>query len=214
MPTNICRIIPSLLRSKGPALIPVLDVGATYQELREEIDKAVRQLLESGWYIGGPSVEEFEEQYASYCGASHCVGVGNGLEALALSLQALGIGHGDEVIVPANTYIATWLAVSMVGATPMPVEPDEASHCIDPSGIPEAITDRTRCIMPVHLYGQPCAMDEIMAIARQHGLLVVEDAAQAHGAAIGGRNIGATAMLSHGASIQPRIWARSATPAR
>jgi len=172
-------------------LIPVLDVGATYEELRAEIDEAVRGVLQSGWYIGGPSVERFEDHWASHCGASNCVGVGNGLEALALSLRALGVGAGDEVIVPANTYIATWLAVSMVGATPVPVEPDEASHCIDPARIAAAITGRTRCIMPVHLYGHPCAMDEIMAIARDHGLLVVEDAAQAHGAAIGGTRIGA-----------------------
>jgi dTDP-4-amino-4,6-dideoxygalactose transaminase len=177
-------------------LIPVLDVGATYQELRDEIDQAVRQLLESGWYIGGPSVEHFEEQYARNCGASHCIGVGNGLEAIALSLRALDVAPGDEVIVPANTYIATWLAVSMVGATPVPVEPDKASHCIDPSRISEAITARTRCILPVHLYGHPCAMDEILKIARDHELLVVEDAAQAHGAAIGGTRIG-----SHGDAV-------------
>jgi dTDP-4-amino-4,6-dideoxygalactose transaminase len=177
-------------------LIPVLDVGATYEELREEIDQAVREVLESGWYIGGPSVETFERQYARYCGADHCVGTGNGLEALALSLRALGVGAGDEVIVPANTYIATWLAVSMVGATPVPVEPDGASHCIDPALIPAAITKRTRCVMPVHLYGHPCAMDDIMAVARAHDLLVVEDAAQAHGAAIGGRKIG-----SHGDAV-------------
>ena len=177
-------------------MIPVLDVGATYEELRSDIDRAVREVLESGWYIGGRSVEGFEEQYARYCGAAHCVGTGNGLEALALSLRALGVGPGDEVIVPANTYIATWLAVSMVGATPVPVEPDEATHCIDPGLIPAAITERTRCIMPVHLYGHPCAMDDIMAVARAHDLLVVEDAAQAHGATICGRKIG-----SHGDAV-------------
>lgn len=174
-------------------MIPVLDVGASYTELKDEIDAAIKGILTSGWYIGGPSVEGFEEQFAQYSGASHCVGVGNGLEALALSLRALEIGSGDEVIVPANTYIATWLAVSMVGATPVPVEPYETSHCIDPTRIPAAISPRTRCIMPVHLYGHPCAMDEIMSIARAHDLLVVEDAAQAHGAAVGGRKIG-----SHG----------------
>lgn len=177
-------------------MIPLLDVGATYEELREKIDRSVREVLESGWYIGGPPVERFEEQYARYCGASQCIGVGNGLEALALSLRALGIGPGDEVIVPSNTYIATWLAVSMVGAIPVPVEPDEATHCIDPAGISEAITERTRCIMPVHLYGHPCAMDEIISIARTHGLVVVEDAAQAHGAALGRRKIG-----SHGDAV-------------
>lgn len=177
-------------------MIPVLDVGATYQELRDDIDRAILQVLDSGWYVGGPSVEGFEKEFARYCSASHCVGTGNGLEALALSLRALGIGAGDEVIVPANTYIATWLAVSTVGATPVPVEPNEASHCIDPAKIPGAITPRTRCIMPVHLYGHPCAMDEIMAVARAHDLLIVEDAAQAHGAAISGRKIG-----SHGDAV-------------
>ena len=171
-------------------MIPLLDVGATYTEIREEIDRAVAGILSSGWYIGGSAVEQFESDFAHYCGTKHCVGTGNGLEALALSLRALGVGAGDEVIVPANTYIATWLAVSMVGATPVPVEPDPLTHCIDPQQIPAAITQRTRCIMPVHLYGHPCDMDAIMAIAREHRLLVVEDAAQAHGAAIGGRKIG------------------------
>jgi dTDP-4-amino-4,6-dideoxygalactose transaminase len=177
-------------------MIPLLDVGATYTEIREEIDRAVGDILGSGWYIGGSAVEDFETAFARYCGTDHCVGTGNGLEALALSLRALGVGTGDEVIVPANTYIATWLAVSMVGATPVPVEPDPLTHCIDPKLIPAAITALTRCIMPVHLYGHPCDMDEIMRIAREHDLLVVEDAAQAHGAAIGGRRIG-----SHGDAV-------------
>jgi dTDP-4-amino-4,6-dideoxygalactose transaminase len=177
-------------------MIPLVDVRAAYGEIREEIDAAVGGILSSGWYIGGPAVERFEAQFASSCGAVACVGVGNGLEALALSLRALGIGAGDEVIVPANTYIASWLAVSMVGATPVPVEPDPATHCIDPQRIRATITPATRCIMPVHLYGHPCDMSSIMAIAREHGLLVVEDAAQAHGAAIGGRLIG-----THGDAI-------------
>ncbi|MEO8453632.1 MAG: DegT/DnrJ/EryC1/StrS family aminotransferase [Sphingomicrobium sp.] len=171
-------------------MIPLLDVGATYAEIRDEIDRSVGDILGSGWYIGGPPVEQFEADFARYCGTSHCVGTGNGLDALALSLRALGVGAQDEVIVPANTYIATWLAVSMVGAAPVPVEPDPLTHCIDPARIAAAITPRTRCIMPVHLYGHPCDMDAIMAVAREHALLVVEDAAQAHGAAIGGRRIG------------------------
>jgi dTDP-4-amino-4,6-dideoxygalactose transaminase len=177
-------------------MIPLLDVGATYTEIREEIDRAVGDILGSGWYIGGSPVEQFESDFARYCGAGYCVGTGNGLEALALSLRALGIGPGDEVIVPANTYIATWLGVSTAGATPIPVEPDPSTHCIDPPRIAAAITPRTRCIMPVHLYGHPCDMDEIMTIAHEHGLLVVEDAAQAHGASIGGRRIG-----SHGDAV-------------
>ena len=171
-------------------MIPVLELLPSYQELAPEIDEAIKGLLSSGWYIGGPAVEQFETEFAAYCEAPHCVGVANGLEALALSLRALGVGSGDEVIVPANTYIATWLAVSMAGATLVPVEPDAATHCIDPNRIVEAISPRTRCIMPVHLYGHPCDMDAINAIAREHGLLVVEDAAQAHGASLDGRKIG------------------------
>lgn len=171
-------------------MIPVLDVGASYSEIAGEIDAAVHKVLRSGWYIGGEAVEGFESDYAVYCGAEHCVGTGNGLEALALSLRALGIGRGDEVIVPANTYIATWLAVSMVDAIPVPVEPDPATYCIDANRIEAAITPRTRCIMPVHLYGHPCDMEAIMHIARAHKLLVVEDAAQAHGAAWQGKKIG------------------------
>ena len=171
-------------------MIPVLELLPSYQELAPEIDEAIKGLLSSGWYIGGPAVEQFEAEFAAYCEAPHCVGVANGLEALALSLRALGVGSGDEVIVPANTYIATWLAVSMAGATLVPVEPDAATHCIDPNRIVEAISPRTRCIMPVHLYGHPCDMDAINAIAREHGLLVVEDAAQAHGASLDGRKIG------------------------
>jgi dTDP-4-amino-4,6-dideoxygalactose transaminase len=171
-------------------MIPVLDVGATYSEIATDIDAAVHDVLRSGWYIGGNAVETFEAEFAAYCGAAHGVGTGNGLEALALSLRGLGIGEGDEVIVPANTYIATWLAVSMVGATPVPVEPDPATHCIDPVLIEAAITPRTRCIMPVHLYGHPCDMPAIMRVARAHKLLVVEDAAQAHGAAWQGEKIG------------------------
>lgn len=177
-------------------MIPLLDVRATYIEIRDEIDRAVGGILASGWYIGGSAVEQFEHDFAAYCGTRHCVGTGNGLEALALSLRALGVGAGDDVIVPANTYIATWLAVSMVGAVPVPVEPDPLTHCIDPRRIAAAVTPRTRCIMPVHLYGHPCAMDEIMTIAREHDLLVVEDAAQAHGASIDGRKIG-----SHGHAV-------------
>jgi dTDP-4-amino-4,6-dideoxygalactose transaminase len=171
-------------------MIPLLELKPTYDELAGEIDDAVKGLLSSGWYIGGPAVEQFESEFGAYCEARHCVGVANGLEALALSLRALGVGPGDEVIVPSNTYIATWLAVSMAGATPVPVEPDPATHCIDPQHIPAAITERTRCIMPVHLYGHPCDMAAIMSIARQHELLVVEDAAQAHGASIRGQKIG------------------------
>jgi len=173
------------------ARIPFLDLGAAYRELQPQIDAAVARVLASGWYILGPEVEAFEMEWAAYCGAAHTVAVGNGLDALTLALRALSVGPGDEVIVPSNTYIATWLAVSAVGATPVPVEPDPATHNMDPLRIAEAITPRTRALLPVHLYGQPADMDPILAIARQHGLAVVEDAAQAHGARYKGRRIGA-----------------------
>ncbi|MBN8501069.1 MAG: DegT/DnrJ/EryC1/StrS family aminotransferase [Sphingomonadales bacterium] len=174
-------------------MIPVTDVVATYTELKDEIDAATARVLASGYYIGGPEVEQFESAFAAFCGAAHGVGVGNGLEALALGLRALEVGPGDEVIVPANTYIASWLAVSMVGAVPVPVEPDSATHCLDPELVAAAITPRTKAIMPVHLYGHPAAMDRLMDLARAHGLKVIEDAAQSHGAAIAGKPIG-----SHG----------------
>jgi len=162
--------------------IPFLDLKIPYAELKEELDAAYRRVMESGWYILGKEVEAFEKEFAAYCGAKHCIGVGNGLEALHLILRGYGIGPGDEVVVPANTYIATWLAVSYAGATPVPVEPDERTYNIDPARIEEAITKRTRAIMPVHLYGQPADMDPIKEIAQKHGLKVIEDAAQAHGA--------------------------------
>lgn len=171
--------------------VPFLDLRAAYLELKPEIDAATARVLDSGWYIGGPEVEAFEAEWAAFCEARHAVGLANGLDALTLSLRALDIGKGDEVIVPSNTYIATWLAVSGVGAVPVPVEPDPATHNIDPARIAAAITPRTRAICPVHLYGQPADMDRILDIARAHGLRVIEDAAQAHGARYKGRRIGA-----------------------
>lgn len=171
--------------------IPFLDLGAAYHELKSEIDAAVSRVLESGWYILGPEVEAFETEWAAYCEADHAVGVANGLDALILSLRALGIGPGDEVIVPSNTYIASWLAVSAVGAHPAPVEPDPATHNLDPSRIEAALTERTAAIMPVHLYGQPADLDPIVTLARSRGLAVIEDAAQAHGARYKGQRIGA-----------------------
>ena len=171
--------------------IPFLDLGAAYREVQPQIDAAVARVLASGWYILGPEVEAFEADWAAYCGASHAVGLANGLDALTLALRALDIGPGDEVIVPSNTYIATWLAVSAVGASPVPVEPDPGTHNIDRMRIEAAITPRTRAILPVHLYGQPADLDPILDIARRHRLRVVEDAAQAHGATYKGRRIGA-----------------------
>ena len=169
--------------------IPFLDLGAAYRELKPEIDAAVSRVLDSGWYILGPEVEAFESEWAAFCKAKHAVGLANGLDALTLALRALDIGLGDEVIVPSNTYIATWLAVSGVGATPVSVEPDMATHNIDPARIEAAITSRTRALLPVHLYGQPADMDPILDIASRHGLRVIEDAAQAHGARYKGKRI-------------------------
>ncbi|TSE18228.1 dTDP-3-amino-3,4,6-trideoxy-alpha-D-glucose transaminase [Tepidimonas alkaliphilus] len=170
--------------------IPFLDLKAPHNELCAELQAAFDRVLDSGWYILGNEVKQFEQEFAAYCEAEHCVGVGNGLEALHLILRAYGIGPGDEVIVPSNTYIATWLAVSYAGATPVPVEPDERTYNLDPLRIELAITPRTRAIIAVHLYGQPADMDAINAVASKHGLKVIEDAAQAHGARYKGRRVG------------------------
>lgn len=171
--------------------IPFLDLKATHQELSVELEQGFDRILNSGWYILGPEVEAFEAEYAAYCQAKHCVGVANGLDALHLALLALNVQPGDEVIVPSNTYIATWLAVSQCGATPVPVEPDPVTYNIDPARIEAAITPRTKVILPVHLYGQPADMEPILAIAHKHGLRVLEDGAQAHGARYRGKRIGA-----------------------
>jgi len=170
--------------------IRFLDLQAPYKELQPQLDAAYRRVIESGYYILGEEVEAFEEEFAAYCGAKHCIGVGNGLEALHLILRGYGIGAGDEVIVPANTYIATWLAVSYTGATPVPVEPDPRTYNLDPSLTAQAITPQTKAIIPVHLYGQPADMDPIWAIARRYTLKVIEDAAQAHGACYKGQRVG------------------------
>lgn len=170
--------------------IPFLDLQAAYREIASEIDEAVLRAISSGRYIGGPEVAAFEAEFADYCGAGHCVGVANGLDALHLALVAMGIGTDDEVIVSSNGYIATWLAVSMTGATPVPVEPDERTHNLDPHRIEESITDRTRVILPTHLYGQPADLQPMLDVAGRRGLRVVEDAAQAHGARYKGERIG------------------------
>ena len=170
--------------------VPFLDFVKPYEELKAELDEAYSRFMRSAWYVLGREVEAFEREFADYCGVEHCVGVGNGLEALHLALRAYGIGKNDEVIVPSNTYIATWLAVSYAGATPVPVEPDAKTFNLDPSRIEGAITHRTKAIMPVHLYGQPADMDPIMNIARKHGLKVIEDNAQAQGARYKGRRTG------------------------
>jgi dTDP-4-amino-4,6-dideoxygalactose transaminase len=170
--------------------VPFLDFIGPYEELKAELDEAYFRFMRSAWYVLGKEVESFEQEFARYCGAKHCVGVGNGLEALHLILRAYGIGKGDEVIVPSNTYIATWLAVSYADATPIPVEPDSKTFNLDSDRIEAAITPRTKAIMPVHLYGQPADMDPILKIARKHGLKVIEDNAQAQGARYKGRRTG------------------------
>ncbi len=171
-------------------LLSFLDLKAPYAELQSEIDAAVQRVLASGWYVLGPEVEGFEAEFSAYCGVGGTVAVANGLDALHLALRAMDVGAGDEVIVPSNTYIATWLAVSQCGATPVPVEPIEQTYNIDPSRIEAAITERTRAIIPVHLYGQPADLDPILGIAQRYGIRVLEDAAQAHGAMYKGRRIG------------------------
>jgi dTDP-4-amino-4,6-dideoxygalactose transaminase len=170
--------------------IPFLDLHSPYQDLKEELDAAYFRVMKSGWYILGQEVESFEQEFAAYCGTKYCVGVGNGLEALHLILRAYGIGEGDEVIVPANTYIATWLAVSYAGARVIPVEPIERTYNLDPQRLEDAITTRTRAILVVHLYGQTADMDSINAVARRHGIKVIEDAAQAHGSQFKGKLAG------------------------
>ena len=171
--------------------VPFLDLQASYLEIQDEIEAAVLGSLRSGRYIGGPDVEAFEREFAAFVQAEHCVAVSNGLSALHLALKALDIGPNDEVIVPSNTFIATWLAVSEVGALPVPVEPRVDSCNIDPDRIEAALTPRTRAIIPVHLYGQPADLDPILELARRHGLAVIEDAAQAQGAVYAGRPVGA-----------------------
>jgi dTDP-4-amino-4,6-dideoxygalactose transaminase len=171
--------------------VPFLDLNAAYLELAPEINAAAARTLASGWYILAGEVEAFEQDFASYCGAKHCIGVGNGLDALVLALRALEVGTGDEVIVPSNTFIATWLAVSQCGAVPIAVEPHPDTFTMDPARIEEKVTPRTKAIIPVHLYGQPAHLDPILDIARKYNLRVIEDAAQAHGARYKGRRLGA-----------------------
>lgn len=170
--------------------IPFLDLRAGYLELKSDIDTAVARVLDSGHYIMGPELEAFEAEFAAYTETAYCIGVADGLDALHLVLRAMGVGPGDEVIVPSNTYIATWLAVSQCGATPVPVEPLEATYNIDPARIEAAVTTKTKVILPVHLYGQPADLTPILEIARRYGLKVLEDGAQAHGARYQEKRIG------------------------
>jgi len=170
--------------------VSFLDLSAAYQELKTEIDTACHRVLNSGWYILGQELASFEDEFAAYCSVDHCVGVGNGLDALQLILRGYDVGPGDEVIVPAHTFIATWLAVSGVGATPVPVDVKAGSFNIDPLLLESKITARTKAVIPVHLYGCPADMDEIVRIAHKHDIKVIEDAAQAHGAIYKGKRAG------------------------
>lgn len=170
--------------------VPFLDLKALHLELKDELDVAYHRVMDSGWYILGEEVAAFEREFAHYCDVKYCIGVGNGLDALHLILRAMDIGAGDEVIVPSNTFIATWLAVSYAGATPVPIEPDETTYNIDPTRIEAAITQKTKAIIPVHLYGQPADMEPILEIADRYQLKVIEDAAQAHGARYKGKRVG------------------------
>ena len=179
-------------------MIPFLDLKSLNLRQKNDFMSCLESVLESGWFILGKETEKFEEDFARYCNVSHCVGVANGLDALRLVLTAWGIGPGDEVIVPSNTYIATWLAVSQCGATPIPVEPEFSSYNIDPSLVEASITNRTRAIIPVHLYGQTSDMVSIKAIAERYGLKVLEDAAQAHGASLHKKMAGS---LGHAAAF-------------
>lgn len=175
--------------------VPFLDLKASYTALQPDIDVAVGRVLASGWYIGGPEVEAFEREFANYVGSGHCVAVSNGLEALQLSLLAVGVKPGDEVIVPTHTFVATWLAVTQCGAIPVPVEVRADTYQLDASRLAAAITPRSKAIVPVHLYGMPADLDAILEIATARRIPVVEDAAQAHGTRYRGRRIG-----SHGAA--------------
>ena len=182
--------------------VPFLDLKESYAELQEGLDEAFRRVMQSGWFILGVELENFEREFARYCQVEHCIGVSSGLEALHLVLRAWSIGPGDEVIVPAHTYIATWLAVSYAGATPVPVDPDVRTYNIDPKIIESSITPRTKAIIAVHLYGQPADMERINAIAKKYDLKVLEDAAQAHGSLYRGQKAGSLADAS-GFSFYP-----------
>lgn len=173
--------------------VPFVDLQSDHNSIRSELDAAYHRVMDAGHFIFGKELEMFEANYAKYCDTKYCIGVANGLDALHLILRAMDIGSGDEVIVPANTFIATWLAVTYAGAIPVPVEPDEQTFNIDPSRIKAAITPRTKAIIAVHLYGQPADMDAINEIAQSHGLKVIEDAAQAHGAKYKGKTTGGLA---------------------
>jgi dTDP-4-amino-4,6-dideoxygalactose transaminase len=176
--------------------VKFLDFTHMHQPLREQMVAKFEEFYDAQWYVLGKNTRAFEEEYARYCGTSHCVGVANGLDALMLSLRVLGVKAGDEVIVPSNTFIASWLAVSMVGGVPVPIEPRKSTYNINPDLIGEAITPRTKAVMPVHLFGQPCEMPAIMNVCDRHSLAVVEDNAQSQGATYVGRKTGSFGIVN------------------
>jgi dTDP-3-amino-3,4,6-trideoxy-alpha-D-glucose transaminase len=176
--------------------VPFVDLVAERRQLGSVVDEAVRRVLDSGWFILGEELKAFEKEFATYCGARHAVGVGSGTDALAIAVRACGIGPGHEVVLPSHTFIATALAVASAGATPVLVDVDPTTYTIDPHRVAQALTPRTRAIIAVHLYGQPADMDALLAIARENGLRVIEDAAQAHGARYKGRRTGVLGDLA------------------
>ena len=176
--------------------IKFLSINSTYLELKKEIDSEINKVLSSGIYIGGQYLDKFENNYSEFCNVKYTVGVANGLDAIYLCLKAINICNGDEVIVPSNTYIATWLAVSQCGAIPIPVEPNILTYNIDENLIEKSITSKTKAIIVVHLYGQPSNLDSILQIAKKYNLKVIEDAAQSHGASYKDKKIG-----SHGDAV-------------
>lgn len=178
--------------------VPFLDLRAQHDLLRGELDAAVRSVAEKSAFSGGPFVEKFEEEFARYCGCRYAAGVGSGTDALWLTLAALGVGPGDEVVTVPNTFIATVEAIGMCGARPVFVDVDERYHTMSPALLEEAITERTRAVIPVHLFGQPADLDPLMDIARRYGLYLVEDACQAHGAEYRGNRAGSRRAGSHG----------------
>ena len=173
--------------------VPFLNLGEEYKSIKDEIDDAYKKVMNSGWYILGGEVGQFEREFAQYCDVNFCIGTGNGLDAIQLLLRSFEIGYGDEVIVPAHTFIATWLAVTNVGACPVPIDINEETYNIDVDLVEGAITEKTKAIIVVHLYGQPAEMNEITKIAARYKLRVIEDAAQAHGASYGGKRVGGLA---------------------
>lgn len=184
-------------------MVEFYNLRAVNARKKDELMAAFERVLTKGQFILGPEVEKFEEEFANFVGAQFCIGVGNGLDALEISLLSLGVGEGDEVIVPANTFIATWIAVHNIGAVPVPVEPDARSYNIDTDKIERAITGKTKAIMPVHLFGNPCDMRAIKRVADAHGVFIIDDAAQAHGAVVFDEKIGSTISAASCFSFYP-----------